>query len=284
MLLGGGRPCERRDRICELLRCLGGVVAVEDARDLLHLLTERAVRAGCAVGGRATADDTRALCCDELCEFEGDSRLADPGRAEDRDEVTSSLVDDAVPDAGENCKLAIASDHRNGRGRALPDGRRGAESEPRLHGRLLPLCHDRLGRPVLDRAARPDVRLLAYEHRPDRGRGLQSGRGVDDVPRNEGLAALGAGVECDDRLAGVDGDAQLEPFALGPVADGESGAHGPLGVVAVCRPVHRTRPSRHRRRTSRPSRRGSRARRARARSRGRGTHGRPPGRASRSAR
>ena len=45
MLLGGGGPCERGDRIGELLRGFGGVVAVEDARDLLHLLTERAVRA-----------------------------------------------------------------------------------------------------------------------------------------------------------------------------------------------------------------------------------------------
>ena len=209
------------------------VVAVEDARDLLHLLTERAVRARRAVRGRAPADDTRALCCDELCEFERDSRLADPGRAEDRDEVAPSLVDDAVPDSCENCELAIASDHRNGRGRALPDGRRGAKSEPRLHRRLLPLRNDRLRRAVLDGAARPDVRLLADEHRPDRRRRLQTGCGVHDVSGNEGLATLGTGVECDDRLARVDRDAQLEPFVLGPVANGKSGAHGPLGVVAV---------------------------------------------------
>ena len=43
------------------------------------------------------------------------------------------------------------------------------------------------------------------------------------------------GLELDDRLAGVHRDAYLEPVLLGPVPNGERGAHGALGVVAVGR-------------------------------------------------
>ncbi len=89
-----------------------------------------------------------------------------------------------------------------------------------------------MGGPVLDGAPGSAVRLFADEHRPDRRRGLKTGGGVDDVARDEGLPALGAGVECHDRLARVDGHAKLEPFLFGPVADGERRAHGPLGVVS----------------------------------------------------
>ncbi len=44
---------------------------------------------------------------------------------------------------------------------------------------------------------------------------------------------LRAGIERDDRLARVHRDAELQPFALGPVAHGECSADGALGVVAV---------------------------------------------------
>ena len=58
-------------------------------------------------------------------------------------------------------------------------------------GALLPFA-----RPVVPAGtrstARPDVRLLADEHGSDRGRGLQTRRGVHDVSRDHRLAVLGA--------------------------------------------------------------------------------------------
>ena len=233
VLLGCRRPRERGDRFDELASCLGGVVAVEDACGLLDLLAERAVRGRRAVRRRTAADDGRALCRHQLGELERDPRLADPGRAEDRDEVAPSLVDDAFPDAREHAELAVAPDHRHLRRRSLADGCGCPKSEPRLYRSLLSLRDDRLGWAVLDRAAGPDVRLLADEHRSDRRRGLKTGRGVDHVPGDEGLPALGAGVQGDDRLARVHGHAQLEPFVLGPVAHGERGANRAFRVVPV---------------------------------------------------
>ena len=168
-----------------------------------------------------------------LCKLERDSRLADSGRAEHRDEVAPALVHDPLPNTGEHCELAISPDHRHLGGGALPDRCRGVNGQPRLDRSLLPLRNDGLRRTVLDRAAGSDVRLLSDEHGPDRGRGLQPRGSVDDVSRDERLTALGARIECDDRLARVDGDTELEPFALRPVADGERSADGALGIVAV---------------------------------------------------
>ena len=234
MLLGGRGTRERGDRVGELGSRLDGVVAVEDPCGLLHLLSERAVRARSAVGGRAATDHTRALSGHELREFERDARLPDARRSEHGHEVASPLVDDAIPDAGEHAELAVSADHRYGRRRPLPDGGGGPKGEPGLNRSLLSLRHDRLGGPVLDRPARAHVRLFADEHGPDRRRRLQTGSGVHDVPCDEGLTAVGARIEGDDRLARVHGDAKLKPFVLGPVAHGEGGAHCPLGIVAVC--------------------------------------------------
>ena len=175
---------------------------------------------------------TRAPCAgDELCELEGDPRLSDAGRTEDGDEVTPPLVDDSLPRAGEHAELAIAADHGHGRRGAFSDGRGGTKGQPRLHRSVLPLRDDRLRRPVLDGAARSDVRLLADEHGPDRRRRLEARCGVDDVPRDEGLAAFGARVEGNDRLARVHRHAQLESLLLGPVANREGGADCSFGVV-----------------------------------------------------
>jgi hypothetical protein len=122
VLLGRRRSCERGDGIGELLTGFGGVVAVEDLRGLLDLLTKCAVGGRSPVRGRSATDDASVLSRHELCQLERDSRLADPGRTEDRDEVAPPLVDDARPDSGEHAELAVAPDHRNLPGGTLPDG------------------------------------------------------------------------------------------------------------------------------------------------------------------
>ena len=119
--------------------------------------------------------------------------------------------------------------------RALSCRRGGPKREPGPDRRALSLRPDRLGGPVLDGVARAGVRLLADEHRPDGRRALQARGRVHDVAGHHRLAVLRSSVQRDDRLARVHGDPYLEPFLLGPVADGECGADGALGVVAVGR-------------------------------------------------
>jgi hypothetical protein len=87
---------------------------------------------------------------------------------------------------------------------------------------------------VVDHVPRRAVGRLPDEDAV-RGSGrLQAGRRVDDVARNHSFASLGAGVDADQRLAGVDGGANLERAVLDDaVADGERRTHRALGVVLV---------------------------------------------------
>ena len=63
---------------------------------------------------------------------------------------------------------------------------------------------------------------------------LQARGGVDDVARGHALTRLRARVQRDERLAGGDPDPHLElALLVGPVADGQRGADGALGVVLV---------------------------------------------------
>ena len=52
-------------------------------------------------------------------------------------------------------------------------------------------------------------------------------------PGRHALTGLGLGVEADERLAGRDPDAQLEPFLDRELADRERGTDGALGIVLV---------------------------------------------------
>ena len=111
--------------------------------------------------------------------------------------------------------------------------RRGAKREPRLDGRLLPLCVNRLRRAVLDDPSRCDARLLPDEHGSDRRGRLESCRGVDYVTRHHRLAMSWAGVELHDRLARVYRDSHMQALLLGPIANRERGSDRALGIVAV---------------------------------------------------
>ena len=234
MLLGRCGTRERGDRVGELGFRFDGVVAIEDPCGLLHLLSERAVRARSAVGGAAATDHTRALSGHELREFECDARLPDARRSKHGREVASPLVDDAIPDADEHTELAVSADHRYGPRGPLPDGGGGPKGEPGLNRSLLSLRHDRLGGPVLDRPARAHVGLFTDEHGPYGRCGLKTGSGIHNVPCDERLTAVGVRIEGDDRLARVHGDTKLKTLVLRPVSHCEGSAHCPLGIVAVC--------------------------------------------------
>ena len=99
----------------------------------------------------------------------------------------------------------------------------------------MPFGLDRLGFAVVDHVLGRAVGGLADEDAVDRRGGLQAGGGVDHVARGHPLALRRPGAERDQRLAGVDGDPQLELVALlrHPVPDGERRADRALGVVLV---------------------------------------------------
>ena len=171
---------------------------------------------------------------DELRQLEAEAGLADTGRAEDCDEVRARLVRHPIPDARERLELTVAADHRDRRNRAFADGRSRTDREPRSHRRALPLREHRLRGPILDCVARRRAGLLPDEDRAD-GRGrLQPGGGVHHIACDHRLSVARSCIQLDDRLARVDGDPQLETFFFGPVAHGERGSHGPLGIVPVC--------------------------------------------------
>ena len=101
---------------------------------------------------------------------------------------------------------------------------------------LLPFRDDGIGRLVLDHVPRLEVRLLADDDAVDRRRRLQARRGVDDVAGEHRLSERGPRAERYDRLAGVDGDPDLQVATrelAGAVADHERGPHRALRVVAV---------------------------------------------------
>ncbi len=199
-------PTSSTSALCELLLRIGQLVAVEDLGNLLDVLCEGAVGTARPVGRRTASHDAAALGSDLLRELERETRLADSGRAEDRHEVRSALFGDALPDPGQDAELTLASDHRNGRGRTLAHRGDGLERQPSAHRRRLPFGLDGRRGEVLDQPARARLRLLSDEDAPDRGGGLETRGGVDDVPGDHRLAAAGASFKADDRLAGVDCD------------------------------------------------------------------------------
>ncbi len=109
------------------------------------------------------------------------------------------------------------------------------ERLPGLDGLGLALRLHRLGGPVVDRVAGRAPGRLADEDAVDRRVRLEPRRRVDDVAGDHALALLRPRAERDERLPGVDADAELELGLLveDPVADGERRADGALGVVLV---------------------------------------------------
>jgi hypothetical protein len=147
----------------------------------------------------------------------------------------------ALPDPAQHVELARPADERCPCAPALADRCRSLEGEPRLDGRGLALRDHGLDSLVDDRVPREPVRLRADEDAVRRCRALQPRCRVDDVTRHHRLAELGPCVERDERLAGVDRDAQLqvESRARAQLVDAlphrERGADRAFRVVAECR-------------------------------------------------
>ena len=114
---------------------------------------------------------------------------------------------------------------------------RGSSATQQGTGSRLPLASIGVVRLEHDLPLGRAERRLADEHAVDRRGRLQPRGGVDDVARDHALTRERLRAERDERLAGVDADADVQVLAaLGDrVAHGERGAHGALGVVLVRR-------------------------------------------------
>ena len=115
---------------------------------------------------------------------------------------------------------------------SLPKRDRAPTASQTLTGSALPFASTGRRVAVVDRLPRRAVRPLADEDPVDRRRALQPRRRVDDVAGHHRVALAGLRAERDERLAGVDGGADLQLLA-DRVADRERRPHRALGVVLV---------------------------------------------------
>ena len=211
-----------------------------DAGEVLDLHRKRAVRAALAIRQAAAAHDATLPRRNALRELRREPRLADARRAEDRDEVRAALELDAVPRGVEETDLPVASDERRAREVALAGGDCRCHRAPRGDRSGLALrCH-RLGRLVLDRCARGQVRLRADDDFADRCVLLQPRRGVHDVACDHRLAVRRPRRERHDRVARVHRAADAELELRGVRVEGRDGvtnrkrrADSPFGIVPV---------------------------------------------------
>jgi hypothetical protein len=205
----------------------------------VHLFGECSV-ARLAVRKASAPDRAATHGLDPFDDLRRDSRLADPGRSDDRDQVGPELGHGPLPDRIQQAQLASAADQR--RRRRRPFGRRAdrPDREPRLDGVALALGLDGLELAVADHLSRRAVRLLADHQPAGRRRGLQPRGGVHDVAQRERRAGLRSGSDGDHGLARVDGRAHhdrvvrsLAAQPLDRVDDAESRPDRALRVVAV---------------------------------------------------
>ncbi len=173
-----------------------------------------------------------------LLELPGDTRLADPGDPDDRDQPRLPLFRRCVEEILDQAQLSLAADERRLEAAAPPlaaSRRDHPHGAPERQGLGLPLqlvCARVL---VGDRRLARAPGALADEHRARlRGR-LHARGGIDEVARDHALALRTDG---DGGLAGDHAGAQSEPRCADVGAERpdhldqlERRAHRPLGVV-----------------------------------------------------
>ena len=214
-------------------------VRLEDAGVRLHHLAQRPEADPLAVGQRPALApvDELGVVLDGLKQLVDEAALADPRLADERHQLDLAGALRPLERVEQRVELAAPADERRSHAARDVD----ADARPCLHrlpgldGLRLAFRLHGLGLAVVDRVARRAPRRLADEDAVDRCVRLEPGGGVDDVPGHHALALLGPRAKRDERLPGVDADAELELGLLveDPVADRERGADGALRVVLV---------------------------------------------------
>ena len=239
--VGEGRGRDRRVRrhlvgqelaaeLADLLDREVGVVAVEDAGVSLQDLGERPVRDPVAIGQTSPPKHGRHRVrpIGPHQELPGQSALAYPGVAVDRDEPGPSFGDRSRVDGPQDPQVRIAPYHRRLQaGHAAHDLGCNVAIQQKAANRL-GLAFQLEGPEidqgnVRDRSGRP----LAEHHGPGLGGGLQARSRVHDIAGHHRLARPRRGRR--EHLAGVHPDPDLEPHVVASgqvlVHDLEAGKH-----------------------------------------------------------
>ena len=182
-------------RARQLVGCLVARRGLEDPRLRLDHLAERPVGDALAVRQRPSlppGDEIRVL-VDDTPQLLHEPALADPGDADQRDQLGLPLGPDTLQRGGEQCRFALAADEGRPTGAAEVDAEPGAGGD-RTPGRdrlRLPLRRHRVPGLVVDHAIGGAVGLLPDENATRWRRRLESGAGVDHVPRDHALTLHG---------------------------------------------------------------------------------------------
>ncbi len=189
------------------------------------------------VGERASLPPGRALLLGVRVpeELPDEPALPHPRRTDERHELGRALVAGTLERVAQQSELDVAPDEARAAVLADVDAEpsAGADCEPDRHRLRLSLRDDRRCLVVDDRPVGRPMSRSPDEHAIDGCRRLHAGRSVHDVAGDEGLALGRSGVERDESLAGVDGDADVQPVLDHRVAHGERRPNGALRVVLV---------------------------------------------------
>jgi hypothetical protein len=221
----------------QLARDLLRRVVLDDPGLRLHHLAERPERDPLAVWKRAAVppeDEVRQRL--DMGEQLGDEpALPDTGDADERDELRGPLLANTLERVDELVELALPAHEGNAcRDCLAADTRARLERLPHAHRLRLALRLDCVGFAEIDCVLRRAVGRLTDEHPVHGSRALQPRGRVHHVSGRHPLARFRASREVDQRLARVDGDANLDLAALAsPVANRKGGADSALRVVLV---------------------------------------------------
>ena len=186
------------------------------------------VRDALPVREAASAEDVCRV-TDAVEEVGDEPRLADPGRAEEREEAARAVGNGVLVVAPEALALAVPSDER---GLGVTRERRGIadhlEQPVRLDRRGLALQVERFLGLDADCVANEGVGLCADQDLSRTRRLLEPGGDVHGVTGHEGLA-----LAADDDLARVDPDPCLETVRGDRIAHLRRRAHGAQRIVLV---------------------------------------------------
>jgi hypothetical protein len=180
------------------------------SRQVLNDLAQRPERDALAVGKTAPRHDPRVV-CERRAQFCHETRLADPGRPEDREQVVRPLLDCALEGQLELRELSTSADQR--RLEMTREARASVENvdEPPGDDRLvLPAQREWVERFDDDRIAHEPARRVTDQNLASTGRLLKPGRNVDGVAGDECVRLHALARE---DLARVHAGADLDPEA-----------------------------------------------------------------------
>jgi hypothetical protein len=248
---GVGHRAHVRQQFADLASHLSRLVRGQRTRGLADHLGKRQVRRAVAVVQAPTPQYHR-LVPDAGQQLLKHPRLADPGRAEQRDQTGGPPDDGAVERLAQQPEFAVTADHRRVHQAGMTSGTGfDGDQSPRVHRQAPALEFQRWQRFGRDGVADQAVRVVAEQHLAGAGYLFQPRRDVRGIAERQILATEPA---TDNGFPGVHAGTQVQPdpevalqqrVGLGHVGlQLRGGTHGPQRVVL---PSHGYAEDRHNR-------------------------------------